>query len=294
MTQFAGQAQPKTGLRHRAGCSPDMDDREFADWTMLLESRSGLFIAPERKSFLLSGLRARMRETGCRNYGDYYRYICSGSQDSEEWSLLVDCLTVHETCFFRHDSSMNLVRDLVLPDVLASGNSFAAWSAGCATGEEAYSLAMLIDFHLSGNPTDFAYRVIGTDISLPSLRHASAGVYLNRRLRNVNELFRERYFRSVSEARVVIRERLRERVKFLPLNLRDLNRAPFANLDLVFCQNLLIYYDRARRRQLVDRLAGFLRPRGVLVLGPGEVLNWQHPNMEKVRYDDTLAYRRTD
>ena len=206
----------------------------------------------------------------------------------------MDCLTVHETCFFRHDSSMNLVRDLVIPGALAGGRSLAAWSAGCATGEEAYSLAMLIDFHLSEHCADLAYRVTGTDISLPSLRHARAGVYLNRRLGNVTGLFRERYFRPVSEARVVISESLRERVKFLPLNFRDLDQAPFDSLDLIFCQNLLIYYDRARRRQLVDCLAGFLRPGGVLVLGPGELLNWQHPDMEKVRYDDTLAYRRTD
>jgi len=88
--------------------------------------------------------------------------------------------------------------------------------------------------------------------------------------------------------------RLRDKVEFFPLNLRDVAQAPFDNLNLIYCQNLLIYYDRPRRLQLVDCLAGFLCPGGVLVLGPGELLNWQHPRMEKVRFDDTLAYRRAE
>ena len=261
---------------------------------MLLENRLGLFIAPERRSFLASGLRARMRETGCQEYNQYYDYMASEAQHAEEWSLLVDCLTVHETCFFRHESSMKLVQNVVLPEACKRGESFNAWSVGCATGEEAYSLAMLIDAYCFSLPKICSYRVIGTDISAPSLRHARAGTYLNRRLSNVSEPLRKQYCHSVSSARFSIDARLRENVDFVTLNLRDIAQAPFKDLNLIFCQNLLIYYDRARRLQLVDRLAEFLCPGGVLVLGPGELLNWQHPSMEKVRFDDTLAYRRTE
>ena len=294
MTEIAGQALAKRETRRRAGYSLDLDDRQFADWAMLLENRLGLFMAPERRSFLASGLRARMRETGYRDYRDYYDYLASGARHAEEWSLLVDCLTVHETCFFRHGSSMRLVRDVVLPEAGKRGEAFNAWSVGCATGEEAYSLAMLIDSHCFSLPRVCSYRVIGTDISVPSLRHASAGIYLKRRLSKVSEPFRKKYCQSVSSARFSIADRLRENVEFFPLNLRDVAQAPFKNLKLIFCQNLLIFCDRAGRLQLVDCLAEFLCPGGVLVLGPGEVLNWQHPSMEKVRCDDTLAYRRAE
>ncbi len=261
---------------------------------MLLEQRLGLFMAPERRSFLASGLRACMRETGHQDYRHYYDYMVSAVQHGEQWSSLIDRLTVHETCFFRHESSMNLVRDVVLPTAFEQSDSVAAWSVGCATGEEAYSLAMLMDAHCSSLPDGCSYRVIGTDISAPSLRYARAGVYLNRRLEDVSEPLRHRYCQSESNTRFSIAERLRQNVEFYPLNLRDVAEAPFGSLNLIFCQNLLIYYDRPRRLQFVDCLARFLCPRGVLVLGPGELLNWQHPNMEKVRFNDTLAYQRAE
>lgn len=294
MTELAGQALAKGEPRQRAGASLEIDDRQFADWAALLERRHGLYMAPERRSFLVSGLRARMRETGYNSYSQYYDYMASGTRHEEEWALLVDCLTVHETCFFRHASSMRLVSDVVLPEAYKDGGRFDAWSVGCATGEEAYSLAMLADSHCSTLSGAVSYRVFGTDISIPSLRHARAGVYLKRRLSDVSEVFRTKYCQSVTEARFSIHDRLRENVEFLPLNLRDIAQAPFQSLNLVFCQNLLIYYDRARRLQLIDCLAQFLCPGGVLVLGPGEVLSWQHPSMEKVRFDDTLAYRRSE
>jgi chemotaxis protein methyltransferase CheR/type IV pilus assembly protein PilK len=126
------------------------------------------------------------------------------------------------------------------------------------------------------------------------LRHAREGLYLNRRLRDIRPALRDKYCLKETNSRFRINPDLRKRVCFSPLNLRDLEKAPFANLDLVFCQNLLIYYDRERRVLIVNQLAKCLRPGGVLILGPGELLDWQHPNMESVRYPDTLAYRRTD
>jgi chemotaxis protein methyltransferase CheR/type IV pilus assembly protein PilK len=233
-----------------------------------------------------------MRETGYHDYSQYYEYMASEAQHEEEWSLLVDRLTVHETCFFRHESSMKLVREIVLPEVCVQGGRCSVWSVGCATGEEAYSLAMLIDSYCATLSESCSYRVFGTDISAPSLHHARAGMYLQRRLRNVKESFRTKYCRPVSSVRFSIDSRLRENVEFFLLNLRDLEQAPLRHMNLIFCQNLLIYYERERRLQLINCLAEFLCPGGMLVLGPGEVLNWQHPSMEKVRFDDTLAYRR--
>jgi chemotaxis protein methyltransferase CheR/type IV pilus assembly protein PilK len=271
-----------------------MDDRQFADWARLLESRTGLFIAPERKSFLVSGLRARMRQLGCHDYGEYYDRLSSGPLQAKEWALLVDCLTVHETFFFRHASSMRLVEEVVLPSVSDQGRNLQAWSVGCATGEEAYSLAMLMDFYGKDGGHEKLFGITATDISLPSLHHARNGIYLNRRLRDIRQDFQQHYCRKISDNRFEVRPELRDRVCFSQLNVRDVQRAPFSNLDLIYCQNLLIYYDREQRLQMVNQLACFLRAGGVLILGPGEILDWRHPNMEKVRYPDTLAYRRTD
>ena len=294
MADTSGQAQAYAGTRPQAGCSLDMDDRQFSDWTKLLESRTGLFISPERKSFLVSGIRSRMRKVGCQDYREYYNHLSGEHLQIREWSLLVDQLTVHETCFFRHESSLKLVEEVVIPSVFECRQSLNAWSVGCATGEESYSLAMLVDDYCAAQGSARYFGVTGTDISLPSLKHAREGLYLDRRLRDIRTAFQDRYCLSETDSRFRISPDLRKRVCFSQLNLRDIEKAPFSNLDLVFCQNLLIYYHRERRVQIVNQLAECLRPAGVLVLGPGELLDWQHPNMEKVRYPDTLAYRRTD
>ncbi|MGB5727265.1 MAG: protein-glutamate O-methyltransferase CheR [Thiogranum sp.] len=294
MAETAGHVQACGEPRSQAGVSLELDDQQFAEWTHLLENRIGLFIAPERRLFLASGIRSRMRVTGCREYTEYYRRLSSGSPQAREWSLLIDCLTVHESCFFRHESSMKLVEEVVLPAALERGESFNVWSVGCATGEEVYSLSMMIDACLSRQPGDQCFGMTGTDISLPSLHHARTGMYLNRRLRDIREAFQYEYCQKVTNSRFRIKKNLRKRVLFFQLNLRNVKHAPFANLGLIYCQNLLIYYAREWRLQIVNQLAEFLRPGGVLILGPGELPDWKHPDMEKVRYADTLAYRRAD
>ena len=294
MAETAEHVQAYGECRSQAGISLEMDDRQFSEWIHLLERRTGLFFSPERRSFLASGLRSRMRVTGCREYSEYYRRLSSCSPQAKEWSLLIDCLTVHETCFFRHESSMRLVEEVVLPAALQKRQSFHVWSVACATGEEAYSLAMLVDACYSRQFGVRCFGVTGTDISLPALHHARAGMYLNRRFRDIPEAFQHEYCQQVTDARFQIKAELRKRVCFTQFNLRDVKGAPFGKQDLIYCQNLLIYYNRERRLQIVNQLAEFLRPGGVLILGPGELLDWKHSDMEKVHYEDTLAYRRAD
>jgi type IV pilus assembly protein PilK len=294
MTEAAAQGRNGGGNYRSAEQLPAIRGHEVLDWMALLEDQIGLSLSSGRTSFLVQGLRTRMHSGGFRSYGQYYRHMCSESRHSEEWSLLADALTVHETRFFRHGPSMRLVRDKVRAASAWADGGFQAWSVGCATGEEVYSLAMLIDSCRPAGASDCPFRVTGTDLSESSLRHAKAGVYLRYRARNIHPLLLEKYCRPVSEARFAIHSRLQKRVRFFPLNVRDVARAPFGRLDLIFCQNLLIYYGRLWRLQVVDSLAEFLRPGGVLVLAPGEIRNWHHPHMEKVRFDDTLAYRRTD
>jgi len=294
VAETAGSVQTSGDARSQARAALDMDDRQFSKWTQLLESRIGLFIAPERRSFLASGIRSRMRVTGCREYGEYYRRLSSGGSQAHEWSLLIDCLTVHETCFFRHQSSMLLLKEVVLPVALEQGQSFHVWSVGCATGEEVYSLAMLLDACYTRQPGDRYFGVTGTDISLPSLQHARAGLYLNRRIHDIPPAFRQQYCQRVTNNRFQVKDNLRRRVCFSQLNMRDISSAPFADLNLVYCQNLLIYYERERRVQIVNQLAESLCPGGVLILGPGEMPGWKHPDMERMRYENTLAYRRAD
>ena len=292
MTDTAGFAQAGQPIWSQSGTELEMDDTQFSEWTRLLKHRAGLFIGPDRRSFLLSGIRARMRENRCQTLREYYDRLLKTGTGEAEWLLLVDRLTVHETRFFRHRSSMQLVGESLVPEALESGAGYRAWSVGCATGEEAFSLAMQVEACVAGQKAAVQWCVIGSDISLPSLHHARDGRYLNRSLRDIPEAFRENYCCEVSASHFEIAPGLRERVSFVHMNLRDLGKCSMEPVDLIYCQNLLIYYDRRKRVEMIDKLVEFLRPGGALVLGPGDVLDWRHAGMARIRCPDTLAYRR--
>ncbi|HKK13950.1 MAG TPA: CheR family methyltransferase [Gammaproteobacteria bacterium] len=286
--------EPDYNARQAGGPAalPELADSEFVKWADLVERRLGVVIPPARRSFLATNLRMRMWEIGCTDYRSYF-HILSGSADSPEWETLLDRLTVHETRFFRNDASLAFVRQQCLPGVPGPGRpSFRAWSVGCATGEEAYTLAMVIDAWFAARGTGYEGGVTGTDVSLPALNAARAGCYPQRRLADIPAALRRAYCRGVDGAVFEIAPQLRRRVSFSRWNLLDMDQAPVGAMDLIYCQNVLIYFDRPRREAIASELAEHLAPGGALVLGPGELLGWSHPGMQRVCCDDTLAYRR--
>lgn len=268
---------------------PDLDERQFVQWTELLQRRTGMVIPPARKSFLSTNLRLRMWELGCRDYQTYYEQV-SRRDGGDEWIVLVDRLTVHETSFFRHPNSLRLVARLCAPG--AASRPFLAWSVGCATGEETYSLAMVLEDACSCHGRESDYVVAGTDISLPALRSAHRGRYHIRRLAAIAADFQARYCMPCGDRYFEVSAALRARVCFGQSNLLEIDRAPFATLDLIYCQNLLIYFDRQQRECVMKGLVERLAPGGVLVLGPGEIAGWSCAGVQRIRFEDVLAYRR--
>lgn len=274
---------------------PSMGDDEFVRWVDLLQRRTGVVVPPDRKTFLVTGLRMRMRETGYANFDAYFDQVLNGASGAIEWATLVDRLTVHETRFFRHQPSLDLITDEWLPQhlVQSGGQTVHAWSVGCATGEEAYSLAMSIDYKLRTlNSGKSYFGVTATDISNPALSVGRSGMYPRERLAELAEPFRSTYTLPDGKDSFVIVESLRKRVGFAIFNLLDVARAPLKKLDLIYCQNVLIYFARERRKALLDALADLLKPGGLLVLGPGEVLGFANSQLSRIGGRQTLAYRR--
>ena len=271
---------------------PGMSDVEFVRWTRLLEQRTGMTLPIERKSFLVSNLNLRMREIACANYQAYYDFLNSGTNGFIEWAHLVDRLTVHETRFFRHSSSLQLIEEEFLPQLSARKMvSINAWSAGCATGEEAYTLAMVIDNYFASRGEKCYLAVTGTDISRATLTAARHGVYHRRKLVNVPPIMLQRYCTPTDDFHYRISSQLSKRVCFIHMNFMEMQNATLGKMDIIFCQNVLIYFNQERRLEILGRLVEKLNPGGLLVLGPGEILHWKHPKMERAYYKDTLAYR---
>lgn len=272
-----------------------LDDAEFDRWVRLLETRTGVIVPPERKPFLETGLRRRMRETGYTRFDAYYDDLLVGARGAVEWATLVDHLTVHETHFFRHPPSLDLIRAHWLPDWLKSAApdaSLQALSIGCSTGEEAYSLALLLDAELSRMEPPRRFGVTATDVSQAALAVARTAEYPMRRLVEIPVGYRDGVEPLAGDENFRIVERLRKRIGFACVNLLHASRAPLRKLDLIYCQNVLIYFARERRGEMLDALVGLLQPNGLLVLGPGEAPGWNHPQMRRTGGMQTLAYLR--
>jgi len=274
---------------------PELNDRQFSQWTTLLEERTGMVLPIERRSFLATSLSMRMREIGYQDHESYYQFLHSGSQGTVEWTTLVDRLTVHETRFFRHPESLDYIRDHFLPRRLSNDDkpySVQIWSLGCATGEESYSLAMVVDEHLRSLGGNYYFGVTGTDISLDSLAIARSGEYNQLRLSNVPDAIKSRYFEPAGEMRYRVVDELKQRACFAKLNVMDIETAPLGAMDIIYCQNVLIYFDRPRRFEILNNAIRCLAPGGLLVLGAGEALGWEPEGLERISHPRILAYRR--
>lgn len=276
---------------------PPISDEQFELWQTLIEARTGMTVGAARRSYLETNLAIRMREIGLSDYESYYEQLITGPVAEREWLVLVDRLTVQETTFFRHRSSFGLVRAYVNERLAKNPNqkSFHFWSVGCSTGEEPYSLAIQTDAQLEQlKRPDVYFGVTATDISLPTLSRARKGVYPERRLMNVQPDWREKYFEPVSGLgrELQVTQAIKSKVAFVQLNIIELDKAPMAGMDVIFCQNVLIYFKRFRKRDILTNLAKALAPGGILILGVGEASDWSHPLLERVEYPDTLAFRR--
>lgn len=271
----------------------DLTPAEFQDWRVLVESRSGLVLDERRRIFLQTALTARMRELGVEAYRDYYHRVTSGTLGAVEWSTLLDRLTVQETRFFRHPASFGCLTRFLRARFAASEQPLALWSVGCSSGEEAYSMAICAAEAACASERPLtAFGVTATDISLNALARGRAGSYSEARLAQLPSEWRARYLTRRPDGLNTIDPELAERVCFARLNVLELAGAPWSGMDVIFCQNLLIYFRRWRRREILEHLAERLAPGGLLVVGVGEVVGWQHPALSPVANDEVLAFIR--
>jgi chemotaxis methyl-accepting protein methylase len=274
---------------------PDISDEEYILWRTLLEERTGMILPDERRSFLVTSLGIRMREIGFPDYASYYDYVLDGTQGAVEWAILVDRLTVHETRFFRHLPSIELIREKLLPEwteVPGENKNLHLWSVGCSTGEEPYTLGILLDEFRETDKCDYYFGITASDISLASLSTGRKAIYHNRKLRDVEPHIKERYFTRINDTHVEVVSELRKRVCFAQMNVLDMARVPVGQVHMIMCQNLLIYFDKERRIEILNNLVKHMLPGAALILGSGEILGWMPPELERIDYNDTLAFRR--
>ncbi|MBI4565718.1 MAG: protein-glutamate O-methyltransferase CheR [Planctomycetes bacterium] len=234
-----------------------------------LALRAGLVFAPNRRADLEAGVRRAMRKAGLGSPAEYAQRLETGDA---MWDDLIAEVTVGETYFLREPRHFDFIRHEILPALQQSrraGHEFRVWSAGCATGEEAYSLAILFEEAGLADRTS----ILATDISRPALAAARRALYGPWSLRGLDAAFVERYFRP-AENRHALNDRLLRRVRFEPLNLAMNHYPSLASgtwaMDLILCRNVLIYFDAAMIRAVAERLRHALAEGGWLITGPSD------------------------
>jgi chemotaxis protein methyltransferase CheR len=262
-----------------------LTQREFSLFRTLVESETGIHLSEVKQALVNARLLARLRELGLRTFSDYYERVVR-SRD-EELVRCIDAICTNETQFFREPTQFSLLTSTLLPrwrDEAEAGlrpRRLRVWSAACSTGEEPYSLAMLLLAELPG----FSVQILATDLSTKALAKARAAVYPMPRLKDVSLELRQRFLlRGVGsqEGKFRVGDEAQRVVEFRRLNLTAAAGYELGHFDLVLCRNVLMYFRPETRHAVVDRLIDHLVPSGYLWVGHSESLHGFDPRLRTV------------
>ncbi len=249
--------------------SQNLTDKELSQFQRFIFEATGITMSASKRALIGGRLAKRLPQHGCASYADYLRVLDSGAAQAEV-QIAIDLLTTNETYFFREPKHFAFLREQALA---ANGSSrpFRVWSAASSSGEEAYSIAMVLADCLPNTP----WEVVGSDISSRVLEKARAGHYSLERTEHIPGPYLQRYCLKgiASEAGTMLIERgLRSHVQFVQVNL---NQAlpQLGQFDIVFLRNVMIYFNGDTKRQVVARVLSTLRPGGHLCIGHSESLN---------------------
>jgi chemotaxis protein methyltransferase CheR len=266
---------------------------QFRELRDLVNARSGLFFDDDAHHLIERRSRARIEALGLSSFAEYLRYLRFDEKADAEFQELYETLVTKETYFFREDYQLEAFRQEVLPILAhesAPRKQLTCWSVGCSTGEEAYTIAIVLAE--SGLFDGWDVRVTGTDISRHSLAVARRGIYSDSSFRALSDERRQRFFAQRREGTQVA-DFIRRMCHFGRMNLVEIGHAPrMTQADAIFCRNVLIYFDPQSRREVIEGLTNRLRPGGFLMLGHSESLLNETTPLEIVRLRGDVVYRK--
>lgn len=257
-----------------------LSEAEFAKLSSLIYSTCGIKMPTHKKSMLESRLRRRLRSLGLTSFGGYCDFLFASDGMEQELTSLIDVVTTNKTDFYREAAHFDFLIDRALPDLINRfGTGFdrplRLWSAGCSTGEEPYSLAMVLSEFGRHNP-GFSFSILATDISTEVLSKAARAVYAAEKVEPVPEECKRRYLlrnREGEKKLVRIVPELRSLVSFRHLNFMDEDYGIREHFDLIFCRNVIIYFDRPTQQTFLRRLCHHLDDERYLFMGHSETLH---------------------
>ncbi len=272
-----------------------LKDRDFKEIAAIVYNSAGIHLKESKRTLVVSRLTKRVRALGLDSFSEYVRYLSHPEHQAQELPQLVNCITTNTTEFFREPKHFDFLKK-VLPPLLAQGETMGrrvlrVWCSACSTGEEAYSLAMVLA-NFFERCRGWKVRVLASDIDTDVLRFASAGIYPTERSRSIPVILRSKYMKmtpGLPPGHSQVARKLRTMVVFRKINL--LHDAFRFNqpLDIIFCRNVVIYFDDPSKQKLVNKFAAVLRPGGYIFVGHSESLLIQKDNF---RFVENTIYQR--
>jgi chemotaxis protein methyltransferase CheR len=257
---------------------------------------SGIYKAEEKLYLLAAGCERRMKQLGTKNPREYWDHLTAHPSRDGELRQLLNEITIGETCLFRSQPQLDALRRVILPEIVAEKTKqitkrLRIWSAGCSTGEESYTLAMNMLEESVLLLKGWTVEILATDLNDRSVETAKAGIYGDYALRCTPDLFKRKYFSEVEEKKLQVRPEVKKLITFSRLNLQDDSRMLFMKgMDLIFCCNVLIYFDGPSKSKVIDHYFSNLNFGGYFFLGTSESLLNLNDKFHLVHFPGAIAY----
>src|ERR1700730_3065930 len=267
----------------------------------LIYKAAGIFQADNKLQLLERHCNKRMKALGVPTLDGYYGCLTVNPMHQAEMVSLLNEITIGETFFFRNRPQLDAIRKIVLPTIIDAKSRLKAgqaplriWSAGCSTGEEPFTLSMMLLDETQDTLKGYGAEIMATDLNERSIAHAKAGCYGDHSTRNLEPHFRNKYF-NISGDNLQVKPEVQANVSFRRLHLLDDSRMPFSKaMDLILCCNVLIYFDAASKKRVIQHFYRNLLPHGYLLLGHSESLFGISEDFRLVHMPSATAYVKAE
>jgi chemotaxis protein methyltransferase CheR len=265
-------------------------DKEFMQLAEYIKNNYGIHLKEEKKTLVTGRLHSVLLENNCRNFTEYFNFL-QADKTGKAVTKLINKITTNHTFFMREADHFNYFRDKILPylEKTVRDKDLRIWSAGCSSGEEPSTLAMIINDYLGKEKIWWDTKVLATDISDRVLGQAKAGQYLNEQLVSLPIKWKANYFKGINNEKSVLIDKIRNEIIYRKFNLMD-DTFPFKKkFHVIFCRNVMIYFDNNTKTELVNKFYELTEPGGYLFIGHSESLNREQTSY---RYVQPAVYRK--
>jgi chemotaxis protein methyltransferase CheR len=275
-----------TKVYHLESSKIKMTDQEFYRLSQFIYNGYGIKLNSIKKTMLEGRLQKRLKENNMTNFKEYIDYIFSPEGTDKEVIHMIDVVSTNKTDFFREAIHFNFMSNVILPEfVEAQKNHLKIWSAAASSGEELYTIAMVISEFLEKQDS-FDYSVLGTDISLRILEKAALAIYPKDRIDKIPATLKSKYFlksKNTVQPTVRVVGELRNKTRYQRLNLMDNSYNVPNDFDIIFCRNVLIYFDRVTQEKVINKLCQKLKKGGYLFLGHSESITGLNMPLKQIK-----------